>query len=121
MHLTELARAALPLAAPVAAPAWGPPVVELFGVDIPIASMAFSLFGLWMARGVSSAREGKSPGGLYLTGTLTIILIGLIVEKQPTPGMAVAWGVGIGASGIVAVDLLKERVINVIKALTGKE
>lgn len=117
MHITDLPRAAantavvaLPTVAPATIPAWGPPAVELFGINIPIASMALSMLGLAMARGVSAAREGKAPGGRYLTGVLVMILFGLVVESQPGPGVAIAWGIGVGGSGIVLYDLLRDRV-----------
>lgn len=103
-----------PTVAQAAVPAWGPPVIELFGADIPIASMALSLLGLAMARGWSAAREAKSPGGWYLTGTLAMITIGVVIERQPGPGVAIALGVGIGASGIVAVDLMRDRFLAMI-------
>jgi hypothetical protein len=118
MHLDSLGRiaanaatVALPAIVPATIPAWGPPAIELFGVNIPIASMALSMIGLMMARGVSAAREGPSPGGRYLTGTLMLIVFALVVERQPGPGVAIAWGVGVGASGILLFDLLKDRVL----------
>lgn len=110
-----------PVVVPATVPAWGPPVVELFGANIPIASMVLSLVGLMMARGVSAAREGKAPGGGYLTGTLAMLLVALVLEKQPGPGMAIAWGVGIGASGILLFDLVRDWFLGWIKKLMGKE
>lgn len=104
---------ALPVAAPATIPAWGPPAVELFGINIPIASMVLSMIGLAMARGVSAAREGPSPGGRYLTGVLVLILFALVVERQPGPGVAIAWGIGVGASGIILFDLLRDRILSV--------
>ncbi len=119
--VVKAAAASLPVAIPATIPAWGPPVVELFGANIPIASMALSLVGLMMARGVSSARERPMPGGIYLTGTLVVILVGLVIERQPGPGMAVAWGVGIGASGIVIYDIARDWVADKFRRLFGKE
>lgn len=109
----------LPSVAPATIPAWGPPAVELFGVNIPIASMALSMVGLAMARGVSAAREGSAPGGRYLTGVLVMILFALVVERQPGPGVAIAWGIGVGASGIVLYDLMRDRVLSMFRAVTG--
>jgi hypothetical protein len=103
---------ALPTVAPATIPAWGPPAVELFGINIPIASMVLSMIGLAMARGVSAAREGPSPGGRYLTGVLVLILFALVVERQPGPGVAIAWGIGVGASGIILFDLLRDRILS---------
>lgn len=123
-HLEAVGRVTLvaaPAAIPATVPAWGPPVVELFGANIPIASMTLSLVGLMMARGVSAAREGRSPGGWYLTGTLAMLLVGLVIERQPGPGMAIAWGVGIGASGIVLVDLVRDWFLDKVRRLTGRE
>lgn len=113
------AAVALPTVVPATIPAWGPPAVELFGVNIPIASMFLSMVGLGMARGVSAAREGKTPGGRYLTGVLMLILFALVVERQPGPGVAIAWGIGVGASGIVLYDLLRDRIIAIFKAGGG--
>lgn len=118
MQFSDLARVAansatiaLPAVAPATIPAWGPPAVELFGVNIPIASMFLSMVGLAMARGVSQAREKGTPGGWYLTGVLVMILFGLVIERQPGPGVAIAWGIGVGGSGIVLYDLLRDRMI----------
>lgn len=108
--------AVIPTVAPAVIPAFGPPAIELFGITIPIVSMACSMFGLAMARGISAAREGPQPGGWYLNGTLAIILFGIVIERQPGVGTAVAWGVGVGASGILAIDLLKDRFL----AMFGK-
>jgi hypothetical protein len=126
MQVAELARAAanaavvsLPAVAPATIPVWGPPAVELFGVNIPIASMALSMVGLAMARGVSAAREGMAPGGRYLTGVLVMILFGLVVERQPGPGVAIAWGIGVGGSGIVLYDLLRDRVVALFRGGGG--
>ena len=113
------AAVALPAIAPATIPAWGPPAVELFGVNIPIASMALSMVGLAMARGVSSAREGPTPGGKYLTGVLVLILFAMVVERQPGPGVAIAWGIGVGGSGIVLYDLLRDRVVAMMRGFTG--
>lgn len=125
MHIADMLRAAtnaavvaLPTVAPATIPAWGPPAVELFGVSIPIMSMVLSMLGLGMARGVSAAREGKAPGGHYLTGVLVMILFGLVVEGQPGPGVAIAWGIGVGASGIVLFDLLRDRIVAMFKGPT---
>lgn len=109
--LREAAAAALPVAT---APVWGPPVVEIFGQPIPVAATILSVLGLIMARLVASAREGKTPGNLALTILLIVLLIGLVIERQPGPGMAVAWGVGIGAGGILIVDVLRKAVLRLV-------
>lgn len=118
------AAVALPSVAPATIPVWGPPAIELYGVNIPIASMALSMIGLAMARGVSAAREGPTPGGRYLTGVLVMILFGLVVEQQPGPGVAIAWGLGVGGSGIVLFDLMRDRFIawfkTVLDAMLGR-
>lgn len=116
-HIFRLAAAAAPAVVPATAPAWGPPVVELFGTAVPVMSMGLSLVGLMMARGVSAAREGKSPGGGYLTGTLAMVLIALVLERQPSPGMAIAWGIGIGASGILLFDLVRDWFMDKVRML----
>lgn len=117
----RIAGAAAPLVVPATAPAWGPPIIEVFGVDIPVASMVLSLIGLMMARGVSAAREGATPGGKYLTGTLAMVVVALVIERQPTPGMAIAWGVGIGASGILLFDLARDTFMGYARKILGRE
>jgi hypothetical protein len=121
-HIARYLAAAAPAVVPATAPAWGPPVIELFGTAVPVMSMGLSLAGLMMARGVSAAREGRSPGGGYLTGTLAMILVALVLERQPTPGMAIAWGIGIGASGILLFDLVRDWFMDKVKLLLpGKD
>ncbi len=102
-------------------PTYLPPLVDIAGAQIPVASMFLALVGLAMARGVSSAREGPRRDGRWVTGTLAMIVVAVVIHKQLPPGPAIVWGVGIGAGGIVTVDLLKDGVTNWLRRLVGLE
>jgi hypothetical protein len=108
----------LAVVAPTAAAAFGPESVIVFGTEFPVMSMALSLVGLVLARLVTGAREGRHPGDLWLTVLLCVLLIALVIERQPGPGMAVFWGVGLGAAGILAMDIVKKGVVAMLKAAT---
>lgn len=49
-----------------------------------------------------------------------MILVAVVIEWQPKPGLAIAYGVGIGAGGIIIVDLVRDWFIDKMKKLFPK-
>lgn len=102
-----------------AAPTWGPKVVEVLGVPFPLASGLLGLLGLVLARLVVGAREGRKSDDIWLTCALCVVMIGLTIERQPGPGMAVFWGVGIGASGYTVLEFAKKAIEALVRGWPG--
>jgi hypothetical protein len=116
MAVVEKGAAAVAVAT---SPAWGPAVVEVLGLSIPVASTLLSILGVVLARLVVGAREGWKAGDIALTGALCLIAFALVTELRPGPGVAVAWGVGIGASGFGVIELLRKGASELMKRLAG--
>lgn len=115
-------------AAPVVAalaPSYGPAVVSLFGIEIPILALALSVFALVLARMIAppSPRKLTFLENVALTTLLCIILflavIGEITGKPLGVGMAVVWAIGLGFSGLLVVETLADRVRTMLQAAFG--
>lgn len=107
------------------APSLGPTIVTMFGTDVPVLSLALSGVGLLLARVIAPAplRPLTTRQHLALTSLLLVVLF-VIVTGQFTgtplqPGLAVAWGVGLGFSGLVAVEFFGDRTLAMLKAMFG--
>jgi len=104
----------------VVAPSFGPAVVVIAGQPIPVMAAGLAVAGLILARLV--APPPKVPmtrsKAWALTGLLTVVLLGGVITMQPTAGTGVALGVGLGYSGMLAIEFLGSRVTAMLKALT---
>jgi hypothetical protein len=110
----------------VTAPSFGPAIVQVFGVDIPILALGLSMVGLFLARTIAPPPARKlTPGQeVSLTAILALILF-LIVTGSLTGeplgvGMAVVWSIGLGFSGILVIEFFGERTMAALRALLGK-
>ena len=111
---------ALPAAPPVVLiPSYGPESVMVFGQNVPLASMVLSILGLVMARLVAAQTDKVKGGHRWLTPLLVIILVALVIDRQPGPSMATAYGVGIGSSGIVLINLLGDKIQKLFASMFG--
>lgn len=106
-------------------PSIGPAIVTIFGIDVPVLAMVLSGAGLLLARYIAPPplRRLSRRQQAALT-TLLLIILFLIVTGSFTgsalePGMAVVWGVGLGFSGLIAVEIFADRVRAMLKALLG--
>ena len=103
------------------APASGPVIVTILGLDIPVLSLSISMVGLLLARIVSLDDPNRKLTKLQdfaMTGILCIILF-LIVTGQffgepMSVGMAFSWAVGLGFSGIMILDIIANRIREMI-------
>jgi hypothetical protein len=117
--------------AAVAAPTFGPAVVTLFGIDVPIVALALSVVGLILARFIAPPplRRLTNKQELALTTLLVIILFLIVTGQFPVvgggrplgAGMAVIWGVGLGFSGLLAIEFFGKRIMAMLRAAFGKE
>lgn len=112
--------------AAVAAPAFGPAIVTLFGVDMPVLALGLSILGLLLARMIAPPplRKLNRKQEAALTVLLLIILFLIVTgqlfgDKPLTAGMAVMWGVGLGFSGLFAIEMFGNRILAMIKAAVG--
>lgn len=109
-----------------AAPSIGPAVVTFLGSDVPILALVLSGSGLLLARMIAPPplRKLSRSQHVALTALLLIALFvlvtGEVTGETLRPGMAFVCGIGLGFSGIVAVELFAERAMAAIRALLGK-
>lgn len=123
--------------AAIAAPSLGPSVLYIFGLQIPVAAMVLSLIGLALARYLApeSARKLTLGQERALTALLALLLIVIVSGElsacqvlamlglQPDcpvrplgVGMATAWGIGLGTSGLLAVEFIGTRFMDGLRA-----
>jgi Ca2+/Na+ antiporter len=110
----------------VLAPSFGPAVFTLFGVNIPIITFAMSCIGLLLAReiGPEPTRKLTRRQNVALTSLLLVItfmfVTGSFGMDQPERGVAVAFSIGLGFSGLLAVQIFGDFVIARLKAMLGR-
>lgn len=112
--------------AAIAAPSIGPAFVTVFGTDVPIMALALSCAGLILARVVAPPPLRKLT--MMQEGALTLLLLvilflivtGQLGSGEPLgSGMAAVWGIGLGFSGLLALEFFGARVRAMLKALLG--
>lgn len=116
-------------AATVALPSFGPAVVMAWGTQVPVLALALSIVALLLARWIAPPPLRKLSRGqqVALTGLLLIFLalavtgeLPIVGEGRPMgAGMAVVVGAGLGFSGLMAVELMGERIVAALKAMLG--
>lgn len=112
-------------AAATVAPSIGPALITIFGIDVPIAAVAMSFAGLLLSRAIAPPPLRRLTGQQQVALTLLLLLVDFLIvtgsfSGEPLEeGMAVIWGVGLGFSGLVAVEFFGERVMAMLKAMLG--
>lgn len=111
-----------------AAPSFGPAVVTILGLDIPVLALSISITGLLLARSIAppSLRKLNRKQEYALTGLLLIILFVIVTGVEPFgngrpigAGTGVVWGVGLGFSGLLVIEFFGDKVVSLLKALIG--
>lgn len=107
-----------------ASPAVGPVIVNVLGLDFPVLASALSVVSLLIARHIApaSARRLKLTQEIALTVLLAIILLLVVAgrfggDAPMGEGMAVVWGIGLGFSGLLIVQLIAEKVQAIVGAV----
>lgn len=114
-------------AAALAGPSIGPSVVILFGQQIPVLAWCLSIVGLLLARYIAPpplrklTRKQHYALTLLLVIVCSLIVVGAFGGKPLEPGMATIWGMGLGFSGLLAVEMFAERVRALLRAALGLE
>lgn len=103
-----------------------PLMMDVWGVNIPALSMVMGLVTVVLVRIMLMAKDYRNEKSFwYFNVSLTILLafitFAVIADRQLGPGMSVMVGTGIGASGMVIVDLMKDRVQQIFKAAIGEK
>lgn len=108
----------------IAAPSIGPVIVAMTDGS-PVLALGLSIAGLLLARVIAPPplRKLTRMQNVALTCLLAIFLFLIVTGEfgnDPLePGMAVVWGVGLGFSGLMIVEIFAERVRAMIRAMIG--
>lgn len=109
------------------APAFGPALVTIFGVDVPVLAFSLSVCGLLFARTLTPAplrkldRKQEIALTLLLLIVLFLIVTGELGSGKPMGGgMAAVWGIGLGFSGLMVIEFFGDRVMAMLRAMIGK-
>lgn len=112
----------------IAAPSLGPAIVTIFGLEIHIAAMGMSIAGLLLARVIAPPplRKLTRKQEIALTLLLLVVLVAIVTGKLGTGtplgvGMATVWGIGLGFSGLLAIEFFGQRVLAMLRVMFGKE
>lgn len=102
----------------------GPVLLDIWGVQVPALSLLIGIISVICVRIMFIAREAKRDSAFWyyqisLTLLTGIITMAIIADHQLAPGVAAMLGAGIGASGVVLVDLLKDKVERIFKTIGG--
>jgi hypothetical protein len=113
-------------AAAVAAPAFGPALVTLFGVEVPVLALFLSVCGLLLARAIAPpplrklSRRQEVALTILLLIILFLIVTGQLFGTKPLgAGLSVIWGVGLGFSGLLAIEFFGQRSLAMLRAALG--
>lgn len=122
-----------------AAPSVGPAVITFFGTDVPVLAFCLSVAGLILARVIAPPplRKLSKMQEIALTALL-ILVLALIVTGELSacsaktfildtdcpvrplgPGMATVWGMGLGFSGLLAIEFFGQRFMAAMRAIFG--
>ena len=113
----------------IAAPSLGPAMITFAGFDVPVLAMATSVIGLLLARVVAPPplRKLTRLQEVALTALLVIVLFLLVIGQfSPSgevmePGIAGAWGIGLGFSGLLAIEFFGARVMAMLRIMFGRD
>lgn len=111
--------------AAVIVPAFGPEVINFFGLIIPVMPFGLGLVGLLLARSIAPASRRKLTRMQEVSLTILLILLLLMIVTGQfggaplKSGMASIWGIGLGLSGLVAIEFIGQIVISTLKTMLG--
>jgi hypothetical protein len=118
-----------PAATALAAPSVGPAIITLFGTNVPVLALGLSVAGLVLARVIAPPplRKLTRLQEVALTLLLLVVLFLIVTGKlfgggEPLEaGMATVWGIGLGFSGLLAIEFFGQRVMAMMNALFGHD
>jgi hypothetical protein len=105
-----------------AGPSFGPAIVTLFGVDIPIFALALSVAALILARQIAKPPERKLTARQEFSLTVVLIIVLFLVvtgqlfgTKMLGAGWAVVWAIGLGMTGILILEIFADYVTGFVR------
>lgn len=117
-----------PAATALAAPSVGPAIVTIFGTDVPVLALCLSVAGLILARVIAPpplrklTRVQEIALTLLLLLVLFLIVTGKLFGDGPLEaGLATVWGIGLGFSGLLAIEFFGQRVMAMLNAIFGQD
>lgn len=112
------------------APALGPAIVTIFGIDVPVLALGLSIGALVLARLIAPPPLRKLTRQQQLALTLLLLIflflavtgnLPLVGDGEPLGvGMAVVWGMGLGFSGLTVIEIISGRVVAMVRAMFGE-
>lgn len=125
--------------AALAAPSVGPAMITLAGVQIPVMALCLSVAGLILARAIAPPPLRKLTRTQEVALTLLLMLVLFLIitgqlsgcvfrsllvsgdcpAKPLGPGMATVWGIGLGFSGLLAIEFFGARFMAAFRAIFG--
>ncbi len=101
-----------------------PILLDVWGVHVPALSLLLGVLSVICVRVMFMTKDFRNDAAFWYYNIsliiLTCVLTGTIIaDHQLAPGMAVMLGTGIGASGVVVVDILKDKIEKVIRLIGG--
>lgn len=92
----------------------GPLLISILGVQAPALSLFVGLVSVILIRVMLVATEPITTKGWWfynisLTLILSLIVFTIILDRQLGPGLSLIIGVGVGASGVVIIELFKQK------------
>ena len=107
-----------------ATPSFGPAIVTVFGIDVPVLALGLSVLTLLLTRQIAKpppralSKIQEACLTLLLLILLFLIVTGnLFVSRPVGVGTAVVWAIGLGLSGILILELIASSVTDWIRRL----
>src|SRR3546814_18004983 len=110
-------------------PSIGPTIMVCLGIKFVPAALALGLRGLFLSRYIApkSTRRLTKRQEWALTGLLALMLVVIVSGEFPfigageplSVGMATAWGVCLGPSGLLFIGVIGSRMMVGLRAMVG--
>lgn len=113
----------------ITTPSIGPTIMVFLGLKFVPAALALGLLGLFLSRYIApkSTRRLTKRQEWALTGLLALMLVVIVSGEFPFisageplgVGMATAWGVCLGTSGLLFIEVIGSRMMVGLRAMVG--
>ncbi|MBI0530077.1 hypothetical protein [Sphingomonas sp. TX0522] len=99
----------------------GPSEIVLFGSVMPVWSLILGVGGVLLARRAAPASAAEAALGRYgrqcVTALAVMIVIGGIVAGEKRPIIAMAGAIGLGFSGVGAIEMIAKGVMAALRLI----
>lgn len=97
----------------------GPPAIVLLGVTIPTLSAIFGVVGVLLGQVIAPASTDlgwRRRVAVWIA--LTLIVLTIVIATGQLPLVALAWGIGLGFSGVTVMRTLGSQAAAGFKVIT---